>query len=97
MQILDRQIMMTAGGVRALQAAAVVAAMAVMAAMAAMTVLHGCAPSVDSYFVDPEARRDMLARCAKFEIEPRQDERCQMVASAEPIAVKEAVQGAFSV
>ena len=58
--------------------------------------LSGCGPSVDGYVADPEARRDVLGRCAKFELDPTEDERCAMAVEAEAIAARQAVEGLFS-
>ena len=65
-------------------------------AAALLTLLIGCGPSVEGYVDDPEERRDVLARCAKLEIDPTEDERCAMAMEAEGIAAKNAVSDLFS-
>lgn len=58
--------------------------------------LAGCGPSVEGYVDDAEGRRDILARCATLEVDPTEDERCQMATEAEAVAAKRAIEGAFS-
>lgn len=60
-----------------------------------LLLVAGCGPSVEGYVDDTEARREILAQCAKLELDPRDDERCAMATEAEAIAAKRAVEGMF--
>ena len=60
-----------------------------------MLSISGCAPSVEGYVKDDEARRDILGKCASLELDPLEDERCGMAAEAEAIAARDAMSSMF--
>lgn len=55
--------------------------------------VSGCGPSIEGYVSNPEARRDILGKCASLQINPRTDKRCAMAAEAEARAAKETITG----